>query len=149
MSVDTACEAVGLFTKFLHNVSVWGKWSTLCNCLSEYCRNVFACCKHQSRVDTNHFLVGCYMCCFHFHKNVGYIFASWWRYHKASISINVRENHVIREGCLWPLVFVLNNILTLGICILQSLASQDVFAPESSLVISDLTWYHRIPLCHI
>ena len=51
-------------------------------------------------------------------------------------------------GCLWPLVSVLNYILTLGI--LRSVISpfQDVFVPGPSSRISDST-YHRTPLCHI
>ena len=52
-------------------------------------------------------------------------------------------------GCLWPFIFVLNNILTPGI--LRSAISQlpgcFVFGP--SLGISDSTWCHRITLCHI
>ena len=52
-------------------------------------------------------------------------------------------------GCLWPLVFVLNNILILGIWhfTLQSLTSQGDFAPWPSFRISDSTWC--LPLCHI
>ena len=43
-------------------------------------------------------------------------------------------------GCLWLLVFVLNNILILGIwCFTIYLTSQDVFVPGPSLRISDST----------
>ena len=50
-------------------------------------------------------------------------------------------------GCLWALVFILNNILIF--CDLQSLTSRVVFVPGPSLRISDSAWYHRTPLCHI
>ena len=42
-------------------------------------------------------------------------------------------------GYLWLFVFVLNNILILGIGVLQYLTSQDVFVPAPSLRISDST----------
>ena len=52
-------------------------------------------------------------------------------------------------GCLWPLVFVLNNILILAI--LCSAISQlpGCFAPGPSFWISASTWCLRTPLCHI
>ena len=55
----------------------------------------------------------------------------------------------INTGCLWPLGFVLNNILTLGILQFCNLNSKDVFLSGSSFRISDSTWYHRTPLCYI
>ena len=59
------------------------------------------------------------------------------------------QNSLMLE-CLWPLVFVSNSILTLGIFgVLQSLTSQEVFAPGPSFRISDSTWCRRTPLCHI
>ena len=40
-------------------------------------------------------------------------------------------------GCLWPLVVVLNTVLTLG------------FWRSAISHLSDSTWCHRTPLCHI
>ena len=51
-------------------------------------------------------------------------------------------------GCFWPLLVVLNNILTLRILRSAMSYPQNVFAPGPSFRISDSTWYHRTPLCH-
>ena len=57
------------------------------------------------------------------------------------------DDNSFLPGWLWLLVFLLNNTLILGIWC--SLTSQDVSVPGPSLRISDLTWCHRTPLCHI
>ena len=52
-------------------------------------------------------------------------------------------------GCLWPLVFILNYILILGIWHSAISHLPGYFVPGTSFRISDSTWYHRTPLCHI
>ena len=52
-------------------------------------------------------------------------------------------------GCLWPLVFVLNNILILGIWHSAISHLPGCFAPGPPFGISNSAWCHRTPLCHI
>ena len=52
-------------------------------------------------------------------------------------------------GWLWPFVVVLNSILTLGIWRSAISHFPGCFAPGPSFRISDSTWCHRTPLCHI
>ena len=47
------------------------------------------------------------------------------------------------------MVFVLNNILTLGILRSSISTSQDVFAAGPIFKISDSTWYHQTTLSHL
>ena len=58
------------------------------------------------------------------------------------------DDNSLIPGCLWLLAFVLNNTLILGMGVLQSPTSQDVFVPGPSFRISDSTWCHQTPLCH-
>ena len=59
------------------------------------------------------------------------------------------DDNSLIPGCLWLLAFVLNNTLILDIWCSTIPTSQDVSVPGPSFRISDSTWCHRTPLCHI
>ena len=87
---------------------------------------------------------------FFFFRGGGGVRGSWVECHFLFL-LPIESRSMINSlilGCLWPLVFVLNNILTLGTW-RSAISHQDVFAPGPSFRISDSIWCHRTPLCHM
>ena len=70
-------------------------------------------------------------------------------YDPRAFSDMLYDDNSLMPGFLWLLAFVLNNTLILGIWCSTIPTSQDVFVPGPSFSISDSTWCHWIPLCHI
>ena len=63
------------------------------------------------------------------------------------VSCSMKNSLIL--GCLWPLVFVLTNMLILGIWGSAISHLPGCFAPGPSSRLSDSTWSHRTPLCQI
>ena len=102
---------------------------------------------------------------------VGLCISSWWPLFpsRSSVLINVyiyallyefcflwfcncvllSDHNSLLPGCLWLLAFVSNNTLILGIWCSTIPHLPGCFCPWTFLRISDSTWCHRTPLCHI
>ena len=59
------------------------------------------------------------------------------------------DDNSLIPGCLWPLAFVLNNTLILGIWCSTIPHLRGCFVSGPSFRISDSTWCHRTPWCYI
>ena len=78
---------------------------------------------------------------------------SWVECHFCSLCFTIcallsADNSLIL-GCLWLLLFVVNNTLILGIWCSTISCLPGCYVPGPSFGISDSTWCHRTPSCHI
>ena len=70
-----------------------------------------------------------------------------WMPHSVFFGLPIVSCSIINSlilGCLWPFVFVSNNILTLGIWHSAISHLPGCFAPGPSFIISDSTWCHQM-----